>query len=163
MSCTAEQIAEKRRQALERLQQTKATANVIQTTPNTNNAKTVQPTTHSNQTTSPGTFNISFYGNASNEKTKVLNHYEDKLKQEKTPIFFNRISSQPYPREGNTSHNAQSKKSTNNNVSQMSSAFTRVTCTCSMISSKRFQVIQSGYHAKLIDIFKSIPTRSYGK
>lgn len=147
MSCTAADIAEKKRQAMERLKHTKASA---QTTPNSKNST-------STETTNKNTF--SFYGSATNEKTNTLNKYENKMKQQPTYRQSNRISSQPYPRNGNTS-----PKATNNNEQKIAPVFKNVvTCTCTMISPKRFQVIQKGYHAKLIDVFKTIPTRSFGK
>lgn len=37
-----------------------------------------------------------------------------------------------------------------------------VTCKVEMISVQRFEVQPSGYHAKLIEVFKTIPSRSYG-
>lgn len=151
MSCTAEQIAEKRRLAMEKLKQTKASAQ---------NNQSAGPTPQSNNATSPGTNAKSFYGNGRNEKANQLNQYESKMKQQQqTPGHSNRISSQPYPRNASAQY-----KTTNNNQQKMASIFKNVvTCTCVMISPRRFQVIHKGYHAKLIDVFKTIPTRSYGK
>lgn len=151
MSCTAEEIAKKRHEALERLKQTKALA---------------QTGNVSNKTTSPGTSNkatSNFYGNASNNKADTLNQLENKMKQQPTSSHHNRISSQPYPRNGNTTNNTPTRN-TNGNQQKMAPIFAKpVTCTCSMISSKRFHVIPKGYNEKLIDVFKTIPTRSYGK
>lgn len=151
MSCTFEEIAKKRLEAAERLKQTRALA---------------QSSNVSNQTTSPGTVakaTSNFYGNTSNDKAKTLNQYENKMKQQTTPSYNNRISSQPYPRNGNSVKNA-STSNTNNNQQKLAPIFAKpVTCTCSMISSKRFQVVQSGYNEKLIHVFKTISTRSYGE
>lgn len=154
MSCSAEEIARKRREALERLKQTKASAQ-------TGNA--------SNKITSPGTASkatSTFYGNTSNDKANTLNQYANKMKQQPKPIN-NRISSQPYPRDGNTANTTPNRNTNSNQQNVATNGFQRgfktVTCTCSMITSKRFQVVQSGYHEKLIDTFKTIPTRSYGK
>lgn len=149
MACTAAEIAEKKRKAIERLKQTKASV------------PTTTSTTNSKNSTSHGTDNkktLNFYGNASNEKATALNEYEHKMKQQPTYHQHNRISSQPYPRIANAT-----SKTTNNNEPKLASVFVNVvTCTCSMISPKRFQVIQKGYHIKLVDIFKTIPTKSYG-
>lgn len=149
MSCTAEEIAKKRREAAERLKQTRALA---------------QSGNVSNQITSPGTATkatSNFYGNTNNDKAKTLNQYEKKMKQQTSPSYNNRISSQPYPRNGNSVNNAWN---TNKNQQKVTSIFAKpVTCTCSMISSKRFQVVQSGYNDKLIEVFKTVSTRSYGK
>ncbi|XP_055295299.1 SWI/SNF-related matrix-associated actin-dependent regulator of chromatin subfamily A-like protein 1 [Sitodiplosis mosellana] len=147
MSCTAEEIARKKREALERLKQTKALAQ-------TGNVPS--------KNTSPGTAAKAtsvFYGNTSNDKANTLNQYENKMKQQQTPSHNNRISSQPYPR-----NSVQNTAAQNTNLNQRTWASIMakpVTCTCSMISSTRFQVVQSGYHNKLIDVFKTIPTRSY--
>lgn len=151
MSCTAEEIAKKRREALERLKQTKALA---------------QTSNISNKETSPGTASkatLTFYGNTSSDKANTLNQYENKMKQQHTPGHNNRISSQPYPRNDQTVQNNVARN-TNRNQQKWSSIMAKpVTCTCSMISSKRFQVIQSGYHEKLIEVFKTFTTRAYGK
>lgn len=152
MACTAEEIAEKRRQAQERLKQRKAT---------------IQTTTHSTNSTSPSTSSKaaqSFYGTANNEKVNTLNNYENKMKQQSSPIHKNRISSQPYPkRDGSSNSNHTANRMKNNEQKNASIFMQVVTCTCSMISENRFQVIQKGYNAKLIDVFKTISTRSYGK
>lgn len=150
MSCTAEQIAEKRREAAERLKQTKA------------NAQASKPNASSNNATSPGTAAKSFYGKQQNEKADALDQYQNKLKQDTKHNTSNRILSQPYPkRDGNT--NAPQNASANTNTNWKATFGKVVTCTCSMISATRFQVIISGYSEKLIDTFKSIPTRAYSE
>lgn len=160
MSCTAEQIAEKKREAMERLKQTKATATTSKASSNTNNA------------TSPGTAaksSSTFYGNQQNDKANALNEYQNKMKTEKKSTSCNRISSQPYPkRNENATMNVPLKSTTtnnnNNNIQKAAPVFTKaVACSCSMITPKRFQVSISGYSAKLIDVFKSIPTRAFSK
>lgn len=160
MSCTAEQIAEKKREAMERLKQTKATATTSKASSNTNNV------------TSPGTAAKStstFYGNHQNDKANALNEYQNKMKTEKKSTSYNRISSQPYPkRNENSAMNVQLKSTTtnnnNNNIQKAAPVFTKaVACSCSMVTPKRFQVNISGYNAKLIDLFKSIPTRAFSK
>lgn len=164
MGCTAEEIAEKRRVALERLKQRKETA------------KTSKSSTSSNTATSPGTAakaSSAFYGNQKQDKANALDQYENKMKHETKHSTANRIMSQPYSkRHENASTNAPLKNTTstnnnnnnNNNNQKPASIFTKVvTCTCSMISPTRFQVVASGYSDKLIDVFKSIPTRAYSK
>lgn len=142
-ACTLEEIAEKRRLAQERLKKTKASAQ------------------SSNSTSSAGTSTRTFYGNGQSPLANTLNKYESKIKQQPTHSYSNRISSQPYPRNGNAQ-----RTSANNDQQKTAPLFMNVvtcTCTCIMITPKRFQVIQKGYHMKLIDVFKTIPTRSYGK
>lgn len=171
MSCSAEEIAEKKRLALERLKQTKISET---NSPNSNQcmafakpaSKAVNPT-------------ASFYGSSINSKTNELTNYENKIKNQKPFKNNNRILSQPYPTKeqssslgergkGNisaaincASNSAMKKANTNDKVA---SVFRKiVTCTCEMIAENRFQVIQSGFHQKLIDMFKTIPTRKYGE
>lgn len=155
MSCSAAEIAEKRRLAKERLQKTLGTAH------------TPKPTTSSNIATSPGTDakpTSVFYGNGNNEKAETLNQYENKMKHQPSHRTANRISSQPYPVRDGAAAQSTSSTNTNNNARKVVSIFEKViSCTCSMISSTRFQVKESGYSAKLIDVYKSIQTRSFGK
>lgn len=145
MSCTAEEIAKKRREAQERLKKTKELAN-----------KSISPGTTNKPTSN-------FYGNTNNVKANTLNQYENKMKQQPTANHYNRISSQPYPRNGDTTTN-NTNRNTNGNQQKFSTNFTKiVNCTCTMISSTRFQVIQNGYNESLINVFKTIPTRAYGE
>lgn len=152
MSCTAEQIAEKKRLALERLKQTKAAQ---------------QSATSSSNAKSPGTSaktSSIFYGSEKNEKAHQLNQYEIRMKHQPSHSSSNRILSQPYPqRNGNqnvTPTNPNNHQKNQNTAPILSKV---ITCTCSMISQTRFQVNESGYFAKLIDVYKSIPTRSFGE
>lgn len=159
MNCTAEEIKEKRRLALERLKKTKeATQNQI---------PVPIPTTSASTATSPGTSTkptSSFYGNDTHQKTNALNQYENKMKQQHQYGQTNRIMSQPYPKRDDKPTSSTTTNNNNNNAKTFMNSFKKViTCTCSMISSSRFQVNISGYSAKLIDVFKTIPTRSYSK
>lgn len=157
MSCTVKEIEEKRRLALERLKKTKEAAQ--------NPPESVSnPTTSTNMVTSPGTSTKStstFYGNDTNQKVNALNQYENKMKQQHQYGQSSRIMSQPYPKRD---AKPTPSTTTNNNAQQFMKPFEKViTCTCSMISSSRFQVNTSGYSAKLIELFKTLPTRSYSK
>lgn len=147
MSCTAEQIAEKKRLALERLKQTKASQ---------------QSATSSKNARSPGA--ATFYGNEKNEKANQLNQYENKMKHQPSHSSSNRILSQPYPQR-NANPNLTPTNANNHQKNQNTASIFKkvVTCTCSMISQTRFQVTESGYFATLIDVYKSIPTRAFGK
>lgn len=148
MSCTAAEIQEKKRLAMERLKKTKESAqhqNQISLPSTSSNTVTV---------TSPGTSTkstASFYGNE--HKLNELHQHENKMQQ---PHQSNRILSQPYPK--------RDPKTTSNNAQQFMQTIEKViTCTCTMISPSRFEVIMSGYSDKLIDVFKTIPKRSYSK
>lgn len=156
MSCTAEEISEKRRLALERLKNRKLKLNTaVQSTTTT----TVQPPVQqepTNTATSPKSI-VSFYGNATSVKTNQLTAYENKMKTSPANKISNRILSQPYP--SNQNAESGSREST---AKKLAPVFTTVvTCSCSLISPGRFQVATSGFFVKLIDVFKTIPSRAY--
>lgn len=166
MLCTAEEIAEKRRIALERLKNRKLNGNAAG--PSTPSPAEMQPQTSSsslsavqhnlsNEATSPKSI-ASFYGKETNLKTNRLSAYESKIKSSSTPKTHNRILSQPYHNNSNDSrgHSIPTKE-------KLAPVFTKVvSCSCSMVTPRRFQVVSSSYCAKLIDTFKTIPSRSYG-
>lgn len=144
---------------MERLKKTKESAQ--------NQVPASKPTTStSTVNTSPGTSTKPtsiFYGNDTHQKANALDQYENKMKQQQYHGQTNRIISQPYPkRDANAT---SSSTTTNNNSAQIFlKPFEKpVTCTCSMISSTRFQVTTSGYSDRLINEFKTISTRSYSK
>lgn len=149
MACSAEKIAEKKREAMERLKRTKETLQAPKQAVNANNS------------TSRGTApkpSVQFYGNQNPDKAIALNQYEFKMNNQVPHSSSNRVFSQPYPRSN------QNPNKTAPSNQKVASVFNKmVTCTCQMISHKRFEVKESRYYAKLIDVFKSIPTRSYGK
>lgn len=152
MSCTAEEIAEKKRQALERLKQKK-----------NQSVASEHAKSNTNPVTSPTA--KSFYGNSSKRKAEELTEYENKIKHSSNPHTSNRILSQPYSNRDKktTQSNAPSTSNTTAN-NKVASIFQKVvTCSCSMLTETRFQVTVTGYHSKLIDVFKSIPTRCYGE
>lgn len=152
MSCTAEEISEKRRIALERLKNRKLKMNTaVQST-----TAAVQPVQEkpSNSATSPKSIR-SFYGSTTNVKTNQLSAYETIIKKSPTNKIANRILSQPYSNQNNQSGPSAA-------TNQLAPVFTTVvTCSCSLITPRRFQVITSGFFAKLIDVFKTIPSRAY--
>lgn len=150
MGCTAEEIAEKRRKAMERLKETKAQTSKLMPSKNPSPETDTKPTSI-------------FYGNNTNQKANQLNQYELKMKnQHGDHSKLNRILSQPYPKRDGTDTKTTSF-TTNTTNAQKPFAQKPITCTCSMISPTRFKVVESDYSAKLIDIYKSIPNRSYGK
>lgn len=151
MSCTPAEIEEKRRIALERLKNRKLNMNVGK-----QSSTTVQsvPSNSTTSATSPKSI-VSFYGNTTDNKTNQLNDYENTIKSSVINKTTNRILSQPYQdrRSGNSAGESSKK---------LAPVFTKtITCSCSLVSPHRFQIITSGYLAKLIDIFKTIPSRSY--
>lgn len=159
MSCSLAEIQEKRRLALERLKKTKEAAQ--------NHAPASNPTTSASTVTSPGTSTKStsaFYGNDTQQKANALNQYENKMKQQTHHGQTNRILSQPYPKRDANANATSSSTTTHNSAHSFLKPYEKVvTCICSMISTTRFQAITSGYSDKLINVFKTIPTRSYSK
>ncbi|KFB39093.1 AGAP008426-PA-like protein [Anopheles sinensis] len=143
MSCTAEEIAEKRRIAIERLNARK-NKNVNQTNqhkgPTSAADRSVagepQPVTSNKN---PLTIS-SFYGNNASNAGKAAS--TNKTFPGKT---------QPYAR--------PVQKST---PAKLAPVFIRaVTCSCSMISETRFIVETDGFNEQMIEEFKKIPSKNY--
>lgn len=153
MSCSAEEIAEKKRQAQERLKHRKENVNRVEPQPSTSKAS-------SSLAKSPTGPALSFYGGATKDKTQELSHFETKIKHQRDQAQKNRILSQPYSSRINA---ASAKALPSGSEKKVARVFRKVvTCVCSMVSEDRFEVIPSSYHAQLIDVFKSITTRKYG-
>ncbi|XP_037052396.1 SWI/SNF-related matrix-associated actin-dependent regulator of chromatin subfamily A-like protein 1 [Bradysia coprophila] len=154
MSCTPEQISEKRRIALERLNIRKLRMSTADQSP------TATPSVNQNSSsaaTSPKSV-ASFYGNEKNVKTDVLNDYENKIKKSPANKITNRILSQPYPNNNNSGPSTSGASP----GPKLASVFTKVvSCSCSMATPSRFQVTTSGFCAKLVDIFRTIPSKAY--
>lgn len=142
MSCTSEEIAEKRRIALERLK-----------------SKRQIPCTSSSSSASSSSLtekSTNFYGSTANNNnnniTSPKNVSNDNKIGQQNPYKNARILSQPY----NTKTTAA--------ATTIAPIFTKqISCVCSMITSERFNVVPSGFHAKLIDVFKTIPSRAYSR
>ncbi|XP_058824216.1 SWI/SNF-related matrix-associated actin-dependent regulator of chromatin subfamily A-like protein 1 [Topomyia yanbarensis] len=158
MSCTAEEIAEKRRIAIERLNARK------------NAVENSKPQSIPSSEASPKpTFTLplkqqqaihssaSFYGKANatdnphqSSNNKPNGYGPGKVKQ----VFTNtRMQSNPYTRNGPANRRTPGK---------IAPVFIRtVTCACAMVSETRFVVQASGFNDKLIEVFKSIPSKQY--
>lgn len=176
MSCTADQIAEKKRVAQERLRQRQQSTLLTNGKTKVVNDNNVAPaateilrrnsalctvtsptsSTHNNSVTRPSS---SFYGTSTTKKTAELQNYEAKMKSQQPYKNKNRILSQPYP--SKDSKTAATNAKTEQKIAPVFQK--TVTCSCAMISSTRFHVITEGYYAPLIDMFKTIPTRMYGE
>lgn len=149
MQCTAHEIAEKKRLAQERLKKRKE-------------GDENKPSFGGNkQPTSPGTLpnpTSSFYGNASSSKANELNALENQIKHSPNHAASNRILSQPYSKPNSMPNNKAAE------VGKLANIFvTAVTCSCSMVSETRFEVKISGFHEQLVNVFKMIPSKSYGE
>lgn len=124
MECTAEEIAEKRRIALERLKAKKEAL-----------AKAREPLTKTNDSTALAT--------------------------------SKKISTNPYQSTRTVSHPYANKMpSTSTTTAKVEPSATIpvkvISCSCYMVSDNRFEVSPSGFSNQLINVFKTIPSRSYG-
>ncbi|XP_053693187.1 SWI/SNF-related matrix-associated actin-dependent regulator of chromatin subfamily A-like protein 1 [Sabethes cyaneus] len=161
MSCTSEEIAEKRRIAIERLNARKnAVANGYKSKPTQSPGETSKPTF----TLPPkqlevvtGIRSTSFYGKSDSSgfhETKS-NPSASTTGKLKSPFNNGRLQSHPYAR------NTQIPK-TNGTPGKIAPVFIRtITCTCAMISETRFVVHMSGFNEQLINVFKSVPSKQY--
>lgn len=184
--CSAAEIAEKKRIASEKLRAKKAQHSII-----TNNNNTGGITINSNHTSyntnvpkltsTPTLANASSknVGRAENRASSFLSDLKGsnvfvQRQQQQNPA---RDAAHPYKKpstEGAT--NFYKKQNTNVFVDkpkgpistttpqkQLASVFVKtVTCKVAMITPLRFEVQPSSYHAQLIEVFKSIPSKSYG-
>lgn len=147
MSCTAEEIAEKRRIAIERLNARKsANSGTNKQTGSVLTAKSVQASVAAAAAPNPNSNAVhgvgSFYGHNENRNTI------GKIPAQRQPAV-------PYARPSQTQKKTPSK---------VAPIFVRtVTCSLSLISEERFIADTNGYHEQMIEVFKQIPSRSYGK
>lgn len=161
MSCTAEEIAEKRRVAIERLNARKQALN--------NNNSVPKYSSPPALVTSKPTFTLppqqqqaiaahnttSFYGTPAvpNFKQLVTNGAASGPGKIKNSFNNSRIQSKPYGKNSPVNHGTPGK---------VAPVFIRtVTCSCAMVSETRFVVQTTGFNDKLIDVFKSIPSKQY--
>uniref|UniRef100_A0A0A1XLP0 SWI/SNF-related matrix-associated actin-dependent regulator of chromatin subfamily A-like protein 1 n=1 Tax=Zeugodacus cucurbitae TaxID=28588 RepID=A0A0A1XLP0_ZEUCU len=174
--CTAAEIAEKRRIALEKLaakkqrlaaeakltppvQQQRTTAGAISTNSffkQQNHTQTHNPT---NTTAKP-------QQNTSAKPSSAAINFLNDLKRSNIGKYANnaRDAAQPYPRSPfhNKSTAAATHTASNTNKQTLAPIFVvSVSCKVYMISNTRFVVQPSCFHGKLIDVFKTIPSRLY--
>lgn len=185
-SCTAAEIAEKKRIAIEKLKARKAQMAVNL---NSNKYANKPPvgTINSKTITSSSSTPIAKIGNSAQVKANLENKASSFLSAIKgSDVFVQRQQHQHSARESAHPYKRPSTEETLNknfykNASptavndkrkptgleaqqkQLTPVFVKsVSCKVAMISPIRFEVEPSGFHAKLIDVFKSIPSRSYG-
>lgn len=107
-----------------------------------------------------------FYGNETTGITNGLTAFEGKIRTEKPVQRKSRILSQPYSAAGSSTGNINTgvqspAPTTQSNAVKYGTL--PVTCTIQMVSIDRFEVLPSKFHGPVIDVFKTIPTRRYGK
>lgn len=179
MSCTAEQIAEKKRIALERLQRARqqqktdsaptTASTTVTTTVNNRNSKNTPAA--ANSASRFLSTQHSFYGSSASTSgpsrpgEAVANGGGGgKLKTSNT---LHSHRTQPYGY--GSSNNASSSSGTNNKTTagssspQLAAAFVPTkAATCSMISAERFMV-EAAFHPQLLNVLKAMPNRTYGE
>ncbi|XP_075152134.1 SWI/SNF-related matrix-associated actin-dependent regulator of chromatin subfamily A-like protein 1 [Haematobia irritans] len=166
-SCSAAEIAEKRRIALEKLKAKKA--NLAKTPPQT---KAPPNTTIASSTNAPIT--------TENKASSFLNALKGSniFKQRQEPQHSARDAAHPYKRPSLEESKNFYKKSSNGDNNEKRNGpilglcpaqksiigpvgVNSVSCKVAMISVTRFEIQPSGYHSKLIEVFKTIPSKSY--
>ncbi|XP_062547959.1 SWI/SNF-related matrix-associated actin-dependent regulator of chromatin subfamily A-like protein 1 [Armigeres subalbatus] len=174
MSCTAEEIAEKRRIAIERLNARKNAQDNV-------GAKVSAPIPSSASATVPlkPIFTLplkqkqvieahktsAFYGTGSSSANQPATNFKQIVTNGtavpggggygKTKNLYNNARSQMHPYAKNSS-------SSNGTPGKIAPVFIRtVACSCAMVSESRFVVQASGFNEKLIEVFKSIPSKQY--
>lgn len=182
-TCTAAEIAEKKRLALEKLKAKKnqTSSNNLYRAPQTtnNSANSAQPNpppqpSASKTITSPvQTF---YKSNTENKASDFLKA----IKQSSTFAQRNEVrnSSHPYSRPSGPSPQQQQQQQSSattgssvfknalttesNKKAKLAPVFTNsVSCTCYLVSAVRFAVCPSGFHTQMIEVFKTIPSKSY--
>ncbi|XP_067626189.1 SWI/SNF-related matrix-associated actin-dependent regulator of chromatin subfamily A-like protein 1 [Eurosta solidaginis] len=177
--CSAEEIAEKRRIALEKLAVKKQRlANSLSTE--------IQkgPTVHQQQGTGTGAISTSSFFNkqqsympSSTSEASTVNAQKKPMPSAAAISFLNdlkrsnigsyarsaRESTHPYQRNEYNKQNATGAASKPQNAQQPPAPVfvIKVNCRLYMITKTRFVVQPSCYHAKLIDVFKRIPSKYY--
>uniref|UniRef100_A0A182PAQ0 SWI/SNF-related matrix-associated actin-dependent regulator of chromatin subfamily A-like protein 1 n=1 Tax=Anopheles epiroticus TaxID=199890 RepID=A0A182PAQ0_9DIPT len=149
MSCTSEEIAEKRRIAIERLNARKKSLESQNNNSSSNKvaAKSIngppQQASSDRQNKTPLTIST-FYGSNQSSFGKSSSSFQAKRSGP---------SALPYAKPAPKSSTPSSK---------VAPVFVRtVTCTCSILSDTRFIVDTNGFNEQMIDIFKQIPSKSY--
>lgn len=173
MSCSAEQIAEKKRLALERLKakQTGAAAPAATGTkvqlPHKSKTDLIaenkrlalerlrakQQNASSKTTLSPSTNSASMFLSSNSFYSEQCQSDVGKTK----PLTQNR----PKPYADNRPTGSTAKPMTNQPLAAIFQ--NSVSCSCSLLSSSRFVVKAQKYFEPLIEVFKLIPSRSYGQ
>ncbi|XP_035913171.1 SWI/SNF-related matrix-associated actin-dependent regulator of chromatin subfamily A-like protein 1 [Anopheles stephensi] len=147
MSCTSEEIAEKRRLAIERLN---ARKKCVENQPNSSTSSNgdgggVQRTTALGTAANKTPFSIStFYGG--NQST------------------FGKVSSALHSKRGSTATAPYAKpgQKQTSTPAKVAPIFVRtVTCACSIVSESRFVVETNGFNESMIEVFKQIPSKMY--
>ena len=134
MSCSREEIAEKRRLAQEKLRQSKSSVCV-----STN----------------------SFYGPQKNVLSEYQNKIKATSPYKNARILSQPYTNNNTTSGRRQSKETETNKASTSAVCAPIFDKNFCTCTCSLISANRFVVIPSTFHSQLIDVFKTIPSKLY--
>ena len=157
-TCSAAEIEEKRRIALEKLKAKKAQLNLP---------------SNSNEIKKPATINKNSNVTSNSTQTKA-GHVENKASSflsalKSSDVFVQRqqvdhsIRDSAHPYKRRSTKGTRSFGTSTSPQKQIAPVFLNgVTCKVEIISVQRFEVQPSSYNAKLIEVFKTIPSRSYG-
>lgn len=164
MSCSAEQIAEKKRLALERLK-AKQTGTVPPTispsSPQVSKAQLIADNKRLALERLKAKNNVTVKSKAlasTNSASMFLS--SNSIYTEQSDVGKAKPLNQSRPKPYDNRPTQSGSKPTN---SPRESIFQKtVTCSCSLINSQRFAIKIQGFFAPLIDVFKLIPSRSYG-
>lgn len=163
MSCTAEQIAEKRRIAQELRARKQTLSSSLPSTPPTTTTQTSAATSNSNNSAhkflSSGTFYSSTGSSSESAPPPFVSSSSSHQKLKSSSSYV----APPQSKQRTQPYSVDRHATTSTKNDQLAPVFVQsVSCTCTMISDQRFSVTPTRFHNKLVDIFKSIPTRQYG-
>lgn len=162
MDCTPEQIETKRRLALAKLQAKKFRESLENDNTKIGNNLKVSSSSVNFQQNKPSPTNFNTSVNIQNNTTYNNATVQNNLFKSKAGSSYpNHSSPSKILSNSNKCHNVTPYSKTA--VSPQKFFGNTITGTIYLISDTRFEVNLSGFHAKAIEVFKSIPTRSYGK
>ncbi|KAM8717805.1 hypothetical protein ACLKA7_004499 [Drosophila subpalustris] len=168
--CTSAEIAEKRRIAMAKLQAKKAQGSSANSSSNSAtsaceqlSAKTAASKFYNSppQANNKLASNTNINNNSNNKSSAFLNAL--KAIKSTSSRELSRAAAHPYQRPNGANKPTLSLSPEKQNpAAALAPVFVKsITCRVYLISAKRFAVEASGYHEKLIEVFKNMPTKSY--
>ncbi|XP_054744005.1 SWI/SNF-related matrix-associated actin-dependent regulator of chromatin subfamily A-like protein 1 [Anastrepha obliqua] len=164
--CSAAEIAEKRRIALEKLAaKKKRLANTVSTEITKGTATQQQPSFKQQHQTYQQATTVNQQQNAAEKPSAAAINFLNDLKRGNVGGYGKntRDASHPYRRDAfSGKQNTNATHTSSNEHKQVAPVFiSKVSCKVHMVSNTRFVVQPSCFHGKLIDVFKSIPSKAY--
>uniref|UniRef100_A0A1A9WKM5 SWI/SNF-related matrix-associated actin-dependent regulator of chromatin subfamily A-like protein 1 n=1 Tax=Glossina brevipalpis TaxID=37001 RepID=A0A1A9WKM5_9MUSC len=160
-NCTYEEIAEKKRIALEKLKAKKTGLIQNKTTAPSRNLNNQQVIANINQTSAEIIKKTNSQENIENRASFFINSLKSSelLVKRQQQQHVHRDAIHPYKTSSDSRVHCGNK--TMKESKKQVGAAVSINCKVQMITSERFEVQPSGYHAKLIEVFKSIASKSY--